>query len=77
MLLNAILNSFFNSTALHLAVENNNSEIVQLLLTNKKINVNSFQVFYSILNIVKDYSICKVFKIFVLYEIYIHFLYKI
>lgn len=31
---------FFHKTALHMAVENGNIEIVQLLLTNKNIDVN-------------------------------------
>lgn len=34
------LNFFIKKTALHLAVEKNNVEIVQLLLKNKKIKVN-------------------------------------
>ena len=72
--MNKILNLFFNSTALHFAVEKNNIEIVQLLLTNKKINVNSFQIFYSILKIVQRfYDIIKILQIYVSYKICFHF----
>lgn len=39
--INEICCCFFNKAALHLAVEEGNKEIVKLLLSNKKINLNS------------------------------------
>ena len=40
---------FFSKTALFLAIEKNNYEIVKLLIDNDKIDINSFYVFIKIL----------------------------
>lgn len=34
------INTYFNRTPLHIAIDNKSSEIVKLLLQNKEININ-------------------------------------
>ena len=46
---NNILNSIFNKTALHLAVEKDNVDIVKLLLSYDKLDTNSLKVYHIIL----------------------------
>ena len=41
--------NIINKTALHLAVEKGNTEIVQMLLSNKRVNINSETILISII----------------------------
>ena len=41
--------NIINKTALHLAVEKGNTEIVQMLLSNKRVNINSETISISII----------------------------
>ena len=47
MFSNTIIIFFINKTALYLAVENQNLEIVQLLLTRNNIDINAKTIIYS------------------------------
>lgn len=40
----------FNKTALHLAVEKENTEMVKILLTNNNLDINVLSIYFNILN---------------------------
>lgn len=44
-ILNTINNLYFHATALYLAVESENTELVKILLSNPNININSGYVY--------------------------------